>query len=133
MRGVLSRVAMTTALACRPEPLASPPGSDEAEASHFSSPNNLKKFLPGMIDPGDATFTAHWDPGSDEDVMLRALAGSRAIRNHRITFPTSGGGTYLWTFPAWIKGIGTETALGQTMSFQVTMRITGVPTMAAGA
>lgn len=109
------------------------PVSQEADASHFSAPGNLKKFLPGEIDPGDASFMAHWDPGSDEDLLLQALRGSRAIRLHRITFPTSAGGTYLWTFEAWIKSFGPTVQLGQTMSREVTMRVMTIPTGAAGA
>lgn len=108
------------------------PTSEEAEASHFNAPNHVKKFLPSQVDPGDASFMAHWDPGSDEDVLISGLRGSREVREHRITFPTSGGGTHLFTFEGWIKSIGPSVQLGQVMAREVTMRVTTIPTEAAG-
>jgi len=107
------------------------PTSQEADASHFNAPGHLKKFLPAQIDPGDASFMFHWDPGSDEDVMIEALRGSRAVRQHRITFPTSDGVGFSWTFEAWIKSIGPRVQLGETLSREVTMRVMTIPTGAA--
>lgn len=91
MRGVLSRVAMTTALACRPEPLASPPGSDEAEASGaaVSEPDG-----PGRLHVGGSTLTVVYEgrelpvPAAATEAWVRRSASM--IADYLGGFPVPG-------------------------------------------
>lgn len=52
---------------------------DEIDATHMQSPNRTREFIPGLIDPGEASFEMNFVPGSASDLKVAALkvAGAR--------------------------------------------------------
>jgi hypothetical protein len=64
------------------------PGDDEdeeVEATHYTSPNRTREFIPGMINPGECVVEGNYIPGSDTDVSLVGMSGKRNVG--RITLP----------------------------------------------
>lgn len=59
--------------------------TNQQDASHYQSPNKTMEFIDGMTDPGEASFSMNFVPGSPSDRYLTAAKGKRKI--NRITFP----------------------------------------------
>lgn len=100
------------------------PGEDSAdkvEVTHMQSPNRMREYIAGLLDPGDASFVINWVPGSDTDVMLRELRDSGEVRPHRITFPN---GVTL-TYDGAITGYGKVVPIDDRMTATITVARSG--------
>lgn len=114
--------------------LAAPnPQADEVETTHMQTSGKVRTFMQGLIDAGTASFTIHSDPGSDEYEMVLDLRDSGDVRQHKMIFPTSAGGTYEWTFNGYIQGAEPATPMDGKQTLAVTVRVTSLPQRAAGS
>lgn len=101
---------------------------DEIDATHMQSPNRTREFIPGLIDPGEASFEMNFIPGSDSDELIRDLKISGERVRCRIEFPNG----VQWTFSAWVKGYEPAVPTDDKMTATVTWRVTG-PTVSTAA
>lgn len=94
---------------------------DEIDATHMQSPNRTREFIPGLIDPGEASFEMNFVPGSTSDLKISALkvAGTRV--KCRITFPNS----VTWVFTGWVSGYEPAVPTDDKMTATVTWRVSG--------
>lgn len=94
---------------------------DEIDATHMQSPNRTREFIPGLIDPGEASFEMNFVPGSPSDLKVAALkvAGTRV--KCRVTFPNS----VKWVFSAWVSAYEPAVPTDDKMTATVTWRVTG--------
>lgn len=101
---------------------------DEIDATHMLSPNRTREFIPGLIDPGEASFEQNFVPGSPSDLLISEIkvAGERV--RCRITFPNG----VTWKFSGWVSGYEPAVPTDDKMTATVTWRVTG-PTISAPA
>ncbi|WP_406871623.1 phage tail tube protein [Aminobacter sp. P9b] len=94
---------------------------DEIDATHMQSPNRTREFIPGLIDPGEASFEMNFVPGSASDLKVAALKVAGARVKCRITFPNS----VAWVFSGWISSYEPAVPTDDKMTATVTWRVTG--------
>lgn len=94
---------------------------DEIDATHMQSPNRTREFIPGLIDPGEASFEMNFVPGSASDLKIAALKVAGARVKCRITFPNA----VTWVFSGWVSGYEPAVPTDDKMTATVTWRVTG--------
>lgn len=94
---------------------------DVIDATHMSSPNRTREFIAGLTDPGDASFSQNFVPGSAADVTIRAIraTGERVIC--RITYPNA----TVWKFDGFLTGYNPAVPTDDKMTAEVTFKVTG--------
>lgn len=60
---------------------------DKIDVSSLDSPNGVKEFIPGWIEYGDVGIEHNYVKGSQTDILLTNLSGSREIIKLRFTLP----------------------------------------------
>ena len=111
------------------------PGQDVtvAPASHLRVPNAAKKFLPGLIDGGEVTFTCRCDGADGDDsgdavapsgyVVLNALLQNRSEQRWAITW---GGDGTLHDFYGFIQNLSPAIPEDDTITCDVTIKVSGL-------
>lgn len=105
-----------------------PPGwsRDTVDASHEQSPGAHREFIAGLADGGEVSLDLNFVPGGAAAASLeaeKALTGSSALINRRITFPD---GSYQ-SFAAILTGVELDSPLDDKMSASVTFKVSGQP------
>ncbi|MET3925551.1 phage tail tube protein [Devosia sp. 2618] len=101
------------------------PGEDddeEVEATHYTSPDRTREYIPGMTTPGAATVEGNYIPGSATDLMIIAARGKK--NRGRITLPNG----VRTTFPVVRRGYSQAIPLDDRMTFQATFKRAGAKT-----
>jgi predicted secreted protein len=113
----------------------SPPSlaKDSVEMTHTDSPDGFREFIPGLKDGGEFTATVNLVPGAATQHnasggALNDYINETTARNWRITFPGSPAAT--WTFKAFITSFEAATPMDDKMTFAITFKVTGAPTIA---
>lgn len=100
---------------------------DSIDATEYGHTNAFRRFIPGLIDAGEPTFTVHYDPEATQYGDLYTLASGRTVKNWKITHV--GGATR--TFSAFITGLTPATPMDDKMTCAFTLKVSGAPTVAA--
>jgi hypothetical protein len=95
--------------------------TDQHEASHMQSPGAKKEFIPGMTDPGDASYNLNWIPGNPTDEYVIEWRASREDRPMRLTYPTS----RRETFSAFPTGFTPTLETNAVAAATLTVKVTG--------
>lgn len=108
----------------------SPPNdqSDDIDVTHFKSPNRTREFVPGLIDPGEASFEINWIPNDTTGALILTLKNSGEKRQHRITWPNG----VTWTFSGYVKGFEPSSPINDRMTAVVTIKVSSTTVEAAG-
>lgn len=106
-----------------------PPGwaRDTVDASHEQSPGAHREFIAGLADAGEVSLDINYVPGGAAAAALeaeKALTGSSAAINRRITFPD---GSYM-TFTGILTAFEPDAPIDDKMSASLTFKVSGVPT-----
>lgn len=101
---------------------------DEVDATHMQSPNRTREFIPGLIDPGEASFEQNFIPGSPSDLLISEIKTAGERVRCRITFPNA----VTWQFSGWVSGYEPAVPTDDKMTSTVTWRVTG-PTISTPA
>lgn len=101
---------------------------DEVDATHMQSPNRTREFIPGLIDPGEASFEMNFVPGSASDLKIAEIKTAGERVKCRVTFPNA----VTWTFSGWVSGYEPAVPTDDKMTATVTWRVTG-PTVSTPA
>lgn len=106
-----------------------PPGwaRDTVDASHEQSPGAHREFIAGLADAGEVSMDINYVPGGAAAAALeaeKALTGSSAAINRRITFPD---GSYM-TFTGILTAFEPDAPIDDKMSASLTFKVSGVPT-----
>jgi hypothetical protein len=105
------------------------PGDDEdeeVEATHYTSPDRTREYIPGMTTPGEATVEGNYIPGSDTDVMIIAARGKKNVG--RITLPNG----VRKTFPVVRRGYSQAIPIDDRITFTATFKRAGATTTDVG-
>lgn len=105
------------------------PGDDEdeeVEATHYTSPDRTREYIPGLTTPGEATIEGNYIPGSATDVMIIAARGKKNVG--RITLPNG----VRKTFPVVRRGYNQAIPIDDRMTFTATFKRAGATTSDVG-
>lgn len=102
---------------------------DVIDATHMASPNRTREFIAGLTDPGDASFSQNFVPGSAADTTIREIraTGERVIC--RITYPNAS----VWKFDGFLTGYNPAVPTDDKMTAEVTFKVTGSTVVEAAA
>ncbi|MBV5268978.1 MAG: hypothetical protein JZU55_02505, partial [Afipia sp.] len=98
---------------------------DSIDASHEGSPSAHREFIPGLVDAGEVSFEVHYVPGGTAEATL--MGALRTTQVCRTVFPSGAQANY----SAFITEMSPEAPLDDKMVMSITMKLTGVITMAA--
>lgn len=100
-----------------------PPSSafDMVDATHMQSPNSDREFIIGLNDPGEASFSMNFVPGSASDLKIQAIKQARARVKCRITFPNG----VTWTFSGLLMTYEPAVPTDDKMTATVTFKVSG--------
>lgn len=108
-----------------------PPQSeaDDVEVEDLDPTDGYKHFLPGLLDGGEVSLTLNFDGKNAGHQNLLSDHQSRVVKNFRIVLPD---GT-TWAFPAYVKSFSpSEISAGGVIQAEVTLKVTGKPTLTPG-
>jgi len=106
------------------------PGATADEIETTVLVDTYKTFCAGQIDPGECTFRIAFDPtDTDSSSIANALEDGTTL-NWQITYASCGGSSTTDSFSAWVKGFSIVVQKDQLTTADITLRITGSPTIA---
>lgn len=103
--------------------------TDRVDVTHMQSPDRRREFIAGLIDPGEASFTINWVPGSATDIFLRDLRTSGETRTHTIEFPNG----VTVSFDAVLLSYSKAIPIDDKMTATITVAPSGAETWTAAA
>lgn len=107
-----------------------PPGGevDDVEVTNLGHTDGIKRFIPGLIDEGELTFTVNLDETAH--LTLLSAHRSRTSQAVEVTLPS---GTKI-SFSGYVKGVEIqEIQPGEVIQAQLTVKAAGPVTVAAGS
>jgi len=99
------------------------PEREVAEVDELNPPGDVRKKLPGIIDPGEVTVTLNFDPTNEGHLDLEQDFRDGAAMHYRIKLPNDWG----WTFQGIVTSYAPqEIASGDVVQAEVTITLSGV-------
>lgn len=106
--------------------------ADTIDITTLDATGNTKSFIQGFIDPGEITMTGFYDNVDVGQTALKAAIDAGTLDTYVITFPAAIGST--WTFTGIVtKFKAGEATLEDPLTFEVTVKVSGVPTLGTSA
>lgn len=102
--------------------------ADTVETTTLESTGGFRTYVQGLKDAGEVSISGYFNP--DDTVGQAALWGNLqdgTVDAYRIAFPSALGAT--WGFNAVVTAFNTGAAMEDLVSFEATLKITGVPTL----
>lgn len=102
-----------------------PGGTRETiDVTHYASPGGRREFINGLIDPGEATLEGNFIDADEGQQYLKDAYDSGTVYTYVILVKNSG---YI-SFDSIVTNFETVFgAVGEKISFSVTMKLTGEP------
>lgn len=104
---------------------------DEVDVTALDNNSGYREFLQGFKDGGEVPLSGFLDGADTGQDELYSLLESGAVTPMAIIFPSAIGKT--WSFNAFVKGFSTGVDIDGAITFDVTVRVSGKPTLAATA
>ncbi len=101
---------------------------DTVDVTDFSHSDGHRRFIPGLIDPGEVSFTLNFDPALTVYGTLDTMYKARVPRKWRFAYA---GSTVNTVVDAIVTGLGRAIPMDDKMALEVTLKITGLMTEAA--
>ena len=122
---------------------------NDVDVTNNDSPNHFKEYIPGLIEPGDLSFSIIFNPSDATHVAqaatdteaLMAMLLAREVRHFRLQLPIGTSGRYesvadplpdwdtandtFYSFDGYIKGLGNEAQMEDAVMMDVTLKVTG--------
>lgn len=99
--------------------------TDDVDATHFTSPNRTREYIPGLIEPGEASIVMNRIDGSATETLLLSLQTSGALRTWVITWPNE----TTWSFLGLVKGYEATSPIDDRMTATATIKVAGAQTV----
>jgi hypothetical protein len=87
---------------------------DVVDVTHMRSPNRTREFITGLNDPGEASITVNFIPGSEGDEAIQALRTGE-VTPLRIIYPND----WTWVFDGMLTGYVPSVPVDDKMSADV--------------
>lgn len=104
---------------------------DEVDVTALDNNTGYREFLQGFKDGGEVPLSGFLDGDDAGQDELYSLLESGTVTPMAIIFPTAIGKT--WSFNAFVKEFSTGVDIDGAITFDVTVRVSGKPTLAATA
>ena len=104
---------------------------DEVDVTALDNNTGYREFLQGFKDGGEVPLSGFLDGADEGQDELYSLLDSGTVTPMAIIFPTAIGKT--WSFNAFVKEFSTGVDIDGAITFDVTVRVSGKPTLAATA
>jgi predicted secreted protein len=112
--------------------LSGPDRSREAiEVTAHDSPNQYREFVKGLKDGGEVGVTINYDPGDTTHSALDADFEEKGLRDYQVVILPGDANEHTWEFTALITGISDAFPVDDKMEREVTVKISGMPTLTA--
>jgi len=98
---------------------------DQVDVTHMQSPNNYREFIPGLIDPGEASFDMNFVPGSASDLRIQELMNLSPGTDHRRTMKITYPNHVTWSFSGMVTGYEPAVPVDDKMTATVTIKVSG--------
>lgn len=98
---------------------------DKIEVTRIDQADKIKQFAPGMIDPGEASFTLGMK--RTDFVTLKGMVG--VMKSWKITYSEASTDT----FEGFVSSLGKDAAAGDEVTVPVTIQVSGAITFTPGA
>ncbi|MFI7014152.1 phage tail tube protein [Streptomyces sp. NPDC050164] len=107
-----------------------PPGIEREtyDVTAHDSPDAWREFIGGLKDGGEVEIELNYDPRIHDELI--ADFADKDPRNYKIMFPGTLGS---WAFAAIMSGFESEAPHDDKLSATVTFKVSGKPTITAGA
>jgi hypothetical protein len=101
---------------------------DTIDSTDFSHTDGYRRFIGGLIDGGEITFTLNFDPAGTVYGALETILETRAVKNWKFAYA---GSTVNTIVSALITSLGRVVPMDDKMSMPVTLKVSGLLTEAA--
>lgn len=105
--------------------------AETIDVTALDNATGYREKEPGFKEVGDVTLSGFLDGADDGQTEMYTLLNSQASTSFSIIFPTKIGKT--WTFTGYVTGFTTSAELGNGVTFEATIAVTGQATLAATA
>lgn len=101
--------------------------TEEIDVTTLDSVGAYREYIAGFKDAGELTLSGYFVPSDVGQAAAYAALESGDIQQCEITYPPSMGAS--WTFEGFVKNFTVTTELEEAIGFEVTIRVTGQPTL----
>lgn len=101
---------------------------DTYDVTAHDSVNGWKEFIGGLKDAGEVTIGLNYDPAKHDDLI--ADFEDTEARDYKLLWPLAAGE---WDLKAFLTGFSPEAPVDDKMSAEIKLKVTGKPTITAGA
>lgn len=105
--------------------------ADEVEVTDMGNTDGYREYLPGFKDGGEVSVSGYMDGEDEGQARLYELMESGDVVDCKIQFPEKIGKT--WSFKAGVTKLTTSADVDDAITFEVTLKVSGKPTLAATA
>ena len=105
--------------------------ADTIEVTNLDSAG-WRNYIQGLKDGGEVSLSGYFNSSdtNGQYALYTALTGG-TVTNFNITFPSALGAQ--WTFSGIVTGYTTGAAMEDTVTFEATIKVTGIPTLGVTA
>ena len=102
---------------------------DTIEVTALSDTDGYRKYIGGLADGGEVSFSGYFDPKDTGQAQLKTLieGATGTVGSWSITFPTSLSAS--WAFDGILTGFEGEAPMGDKLGFAGTIKVTGKPVL----
>ena len=97
---------------------------DEVETTSNDSPDHMREFIPGLIDPGEASFEFNFIPGNAGETLIREMMIGREVRYMEIRY-TQLSPVHVFGGRGFFKEFTPATPIDDRMTGSATLRASG--------
>lgn len=99
------------------------------DVTAHDSPNQYREFVKGLKDGGEVTLTLNYDPGAATHADLLSDFEEDTLRDYQIVALPGESDEATWEFSALITALGDAYPIDDRMEREVTVKISGKPTL----
>jgi len=103
------------------------------DTTALDTTGGYKTFINGFKEVDDVSLSGFFDYSAHDEILTDLQAGTKS--SYTIQFPPAPGGTTgaSWTFDAIVTNFKTGAGVDAVVSFDATLKVSGQPTLTAGA
>jgi len=104
---------------------------DSIDTTNHDSPGGYKEGLPGLRDGGEVTFSINFMPENETHIAAIAQFDDDEVHNWQLVYPITP--AKQWNFKGYITKFDTKAPVGDKLSADMTVKVSGKPVLAAAA